>query len=103
MERNNERLALKSVSGNRLQYSWKTGKYRFVSPVRYPGNKWDPDCEWYHYFRDKFSDPRMNLDFVEHDLHEQVGQSGDPVFLLCQSNKEGLSVLEVANDNIESN
>lgn len=79
--RNMQREGMTSVSQDSLHYSWDRNGVHFVNLNSYPGNKWDPTCEWCHYFKDGFRDPAKSRDFLKKDLRKSIGKSGRPVVL----------------------
>jgi len=81
-ERNNLRKGKVSVSENGLFSSVDINNFHFVLLGIYPGNVWDPGCEWCKYFRESFREPQNSLDFLAEDLEKRIGKSGKPVVLL---------------------
>jgi predicted phosphodiesterase len=56
------------VSDNGLFRAENFGPFRLVTLGAYPGNVWNEDCEWCHYFKDDFKHPEYSLDFLIEDL-----------------------------------
>ena len=90
-ERNLKRKGIENISDNGLHYSWNREGIHFVNLNSYPGNKWDPECGWCHYFHDGFREAAFSLDFLKKDLKESVGDSGKPVILFFHYGLTGWS------------
>ena len=80
-ERNEKRQGLSRVSANGLHYSWNWQGHHFVVLGSYPGDGWDPNCEWCHYFEESFKYPQNSLSFLKRDLKEEAKGKNRPVFL----------------------
>lgn len=81
-ERNVERNGLSGLSENHLHYSWQWQDVHFVQLNSYPSYKWNPGCEWCHYFEESFREPEESLQFLEMDLEENIGKSNKEVILI---------------------
>ena len=80
VKRNKNREDVTNISNNGLHYSWDWQDHHFVILGSYPGNKWDPNCEWCHYFEgDAFQYPQYSLSFLKKDL--KTIEKDKPVFL----------------------
>lgn len=73
--RNLKRNKIRNISKNGLHYSWSRQGIYFANLNSYPGNEWDPECGWCHFFQDGFREPAFSLDFLKKDLEESVGDS----------------------------
>jgi len=80
-ERNRKRKNIRNISKNGLHYSWSRKGIYFANLNSYPGNEWDPECGWCHYFQNGFREPAFSLDFLKKDLEQSVGESFNPVVL----------------------
>jgi len=80
--RNKKRAGGCRLSDNGLHYSLNRGGVHFVVLGIYPGNEWDPDCEWCHYFHESFREAQMSLEFLRHDLNHHLRKPDQPVILL---------------------
>jgi len=80
--RNKKRTGGCRLSDNGLHYSFNRGGVHFVVLGIYPGNEWDPDCEWCRYFHESFREAQMSLDFLSHDLKHHLKRPDQPVVLL---------------------
>lgn len=80
-ERNARRVGVTITSENGVNYAIKKNGYLFIVLGSYPGNKWDPECGWCHYFKETFRDPEGSLTFLESVLNENSQNEKLPVFL----------------------
>lgn len=79
--RNTLRKNVFMTSGNGLHYAVEKSRHLFIVLGSYPGGKWDPECEWCHYFRDSFREADGSLDFLEDVLRKNREKRNLPVFL----------------------
>ncbi|MGC9471411.1 MAG: metallophosphoesterase [Bacteroidales bacterium] len=80
--RNKKRAGGCRLSDNGLHYSFNRSGVHFVVLGIYPGNEWDRDCEWCHYFHESFREAQMSLEFLRHDLNHHLRKPDQPVILL---------------------
>lgn len=59
----------------------------------YPGDEWDPNCEWCHYFRETFREPEGSLTFLREVLAENSKGRKMPVYLFFHYGWDGFSKL----------
>jgi len=79
--RNTLRKDVVMTSENGLHYALEKKGYLFVVLGSYPGNEWDPECEWCHYFKDSFREADGSLAFLENTLKVNREDRNLPVFL----------------------
>lgn len=91
--RNPERAYSPNISDNGMHYSFDRGGVHFVVLGSYPGNEWDPNCEWCHYFHTSFRDAEMSLAFLEHDLNNNLKSPNQPVMVFFHYGFEGWSLV----------
>lgn len=80
-ERNKKRAIPVNTDSLGLHYSWDMNGVHFVNLNLYPGNDWDPSCDWCKYFHESFREPQFSLRFLEEDLKLHVGETGRPIIL----------------------
>ena len=80
-ERNTRRQDVVMTSENGLHYEVEKKGYLFVVLGSYPGDEWDPECGWCHYFKESFREADGSLDFLEQALKENRLGKNLPVFL----------------------
>jgi cytolysin (calcineurin-like family phosphatase) len=80
-DRNTRRKDVVMTSENGLHYAVENKGYMFVVLGSYPGQEWDPECEWCHYFRESFREADGSLDFLEQALKKNREGKNLPVFL----------------------
>lgn len=79
--RNPLRKDVVMISENGLHYAVEKKGYLFIVLGSYPGDEWDPACEWCHYFKESFREADGSLTFLESALkHNREGRNL-PVFL----------------------
>lgn len=69
------------TSENGLHYAVEKKGYLFIVLGSYPGDEWDPACEWCHYFKESFREADGALSFLESALKENRAGKNLPVFL----------------------
>lgn len=79
--RNTLRKDVVMTSENGLHYALEKKGYLFVVLGSYPGNEWDPGCEWCHYFKESFREADGSLNFLENALKNNREGKNLPVFL----------------------
>lgn len=79
--RNTLRKHVIMTSDNGLHYAVEKSGHLFIVLGSYPGGKWDPECEWCHYFRESFREAEGSLDFLEDVLKKNSEGKNLPVFL----------------------
>lgn len=80
-ERNKLRNGVSLMSDNGLHYVIKKNGHLFIVLGSYPGNQWDPECDWCHYFKESFREADGSLTFLENVLEKNKAGSDLPVFL----------------------
>ena len=79
--RNTLRQDVFMTSENGLHYAVEKKGYLFIVLGSYPGDEWDPACEWCHYFKESFREADGALSFLESALKENKEDKNLPVFL----------------------
>ncbi|MBE0673514.1 MAG: metallophosphoesterase, partial [Bacteroidales bacterium] len=90
--RNSKRKGVTMISENGLHYAVKYKRSLFVVLGAYPGDEWDPNCEWCHYFKESFREPEGSLAFLRSVLSENR-KKGYPVYLFFHYGWDGFSKL----------
>ena len=91
--RNPQRQRVHAISDNGLHYSIRKGGSLFIVLGSYPGDEWDPNCEWCHYFRETFREPEGSLSFLSGVLAENSKGRQMPVYLFFHYGWDGFSKL----------
>lgn len=92
-ERNLNRDIKCFISPDSLHYSFNHKGVHFAMLGSYPGNEWDPNCDWCHYFKETFRDAEMSLAFLEDDLKNNLEREDQPVVLFFHYGWDGFSML----------
>ncbi len=92
-QRNLSRKGLQSVSGNKLHYSWNWENIHLIQLNIYPGNEWDPACDWCKYFKTSSRDAQESLSFLKEDLQNISDKSTTPVVIFMHYGWDGFSKL----------
>lgn len=79
--RNGIRKDVDRVSGNGLHYALEKNGYLFIVLGSYPGDRWDPACDWCHYFKESFRESEGSLAFLDETLKWNREGKNLPVFL----------------------
>jgi cytolysin (calcineurin-like family phosphatase) len=79
--RNALRKDVVMTSENGLHYAVEKKGFLFIVLGSYPGDEWDPACEWCHYFKESFREADGSLAFLESALKENREGKNLPVFL----------------------
>ncbi len=91
--RNLARNTNRKTSQNNLHYSFNKGGIHFAVLGSYPGNIWDPECDWCKYFNNSFHVAEMSLEFLKKDLEQNLDYENQPVILLFHYGWDNFSLL----------
>jgi len=92
-ERNLSRRNIFALSENGLHYAVKEKGHLFIVLGSYPGDEWDPECEWCHYFKASFREPEGSLAFLKSVLEKNREGKNLPVFLFFHYGWDSFSKL----------
>lgn len=91
--RNTMRKGVVMTSGNGLHYAIERCGHLFIVLGSYPGDRWDPECEWCHYFNESFREAEGSLGFLEDALKTNREGRNLPVFLFFHYGWDDFSML----------
>lgn len=91
--RNTMRKGVVMTSGNGLHYALERYGHLFIVLGSYPGDRWDPECEWCHYFKESFREAEGSLGFLEDALKTNREGRNLPVFLFFHYGWDDFSML----------
>ncbi len=92
-KRNTQRKDGVMPSENGLHFAFEKKGYLFILLGSYPGDEWDPGCEWCHYFKESFREADGSLVFLESTLKDNREGKNLPVFLFFHYGWEDFSKL----------